>query len=136
MDRFRERGRMENALRHQHPATRLCARFGLLDGLSLNVFDLRAGEERANVNLRFFRSGDVAGFGCLRRTAPHLASSQWRGREKKSTNQHTHRVTVAHWFSGYEKGLSDLKNQNPRDFHQAARAVAVFMLNTLRSSCL
>jgi hypothetical protein len=45
-------------------------------------------------------------------------------------------VTVAHKFSGYEKVLSDLKNQNPRDFHQAARGVAVFMLNTLRSSCL
>jgi hypothetical protein len=65
-----------------------------------------------------------------------LASSQCRGRQKKSTNQHTHRVTVAHKFSGYEKVLSDLKNQNPRDFHQAARGVAVFMLNTLRSSCL
>src|ERR1700674_1208087 len=114
MNRFRERGSMENTLRHQHPRTRLRARFGLLDGFSLDSFDLRAAEEHANVNLPFCRSGNAASFGFWRRIAVRLASGQWRGRQEEAAKQHTYRLTVAHVFSGFEKGSSDLKAEPAR----------------------
>jgi len=65
---------MENALRHQHPPTRLAARFGLHNGLSLDGFDFRAADELANVNLLLCRSGGAPGFGLRRRAVVRLAS--------------------------------------------------------------
>jgi len=52
---------------------------------------------------------DAASSGLLRRAVVRLASGQLRGRQEKAAKQRTDRVTVAHMFSVYEKGLSDLK---------------------------
>src|SRR6266446_3761464 len=110
---------MENTLRHQHPPTRLGARFGLLDGLSLDGFDFRAAEERANVNLLLCRSGGAANFGFLQRAVVRLASGQWRGRQEKAARQHTNGVTVAHMFSGCEIELSESESRTACSTHCA-----------------